>query len=50
MEIFFDDRVWAKEVVGFREEVGWDGGLSIGDVGNGHASQKECFMLVLARL
>ena len=41
MELLLNDRVWVEECVGFREEVGWIGGLSTSNVGVSHAACKE---------
>ena len=50
MEILFDSHVFDEYCVGFREEVGWIGGLSIGEVGDVHVACEEGVALVLARL
>ena len=50
VDLLFNARVWVKDGVGFGEEVGWIGGFSISEVGNGHAAREEGVVLVLAQV
>ena len=50
MDLLLDACVWVEDRVGFREEVGWIGGLSVGKVDNGQTYCEEGVALLLAKL